>query len=130
MRRLAAVALCVAFAGVAGADDKKAGDPTGTWKWETEINGQKRASTLKLKRDGDKLTGSMVGRDGTETKIDDAKYRDGEVTFSVTRERDGQKFTVKYKAKVEGDTIKGKAEADFGGQARTFEFEGKRDKDK
>src|SRR5262249_8560948 len=77
-----------------------------------------------------RLTGAMVGRDRTETMIDDAKYKDGERSFTVTRERNGQKFTIKYKAKVEGDTIKGKAEANFGGQTRTFDFEGKRDKDK
>src|SRR4051794_15692946 len=83
-RRLAAVALCVAFAGLAAADDKKAGDPTGTWKWTVEFGGQSRDVTLKLKLDGDKLTGTMPGRDGQETKIEDGTYKDGEVSFKVT----------------------------------------------
>jgi hypothetical protein len=132
MRHLAVAAVCVALSGLAAADDKKAGDPTGTWKWTVEFNGQTRDMTLKLKFDGDKLTGSMPGRDGQETKIEDGTFKDGEVKFKVTRERNGQKFTTKYTAKVSGDTLKGKAESERGGQTQTREFEAKRaaDKDK
>jgi hypothetical protein len=128
MRTLLALGLVLGLTAVAGADDKKA-NPTGTWKWETEFNGNKRTTTLKLKLDGDKLTGAVVGMDGMETKIEDAKYKDGEATFAVTRERDGNKFTVNYKAKIDGDTIKGAATVNFGGEERKFEFEGKRVKD-
>jgi len=119
----------LAFASVAvaaRADDKP--NPTGTWKWKVEINGQEREFTLKLKLDGDKLTGAMVGRDGQETAIQDAKYKDGELSFKVERERNGNKFTVKYTGKVSGDTLKGKSEADVNGQVRTREFEAKREK--
>ena len=44
----------------ARADDVK-NDPTGTWKWEVEIGGQKRAQTLKLELKDGKLTGAMIG---------------------------------------------------------------------
>lgn len=128
MRTLLAFGLVFGLTALAGADDKKKADPTGTWKWETEFNGMKRASTLKLKLDGDKLTGAMVSQDGMETKIEDAKYKDGEATFTVNRERDGMKFTLKYKAKIDGDTIKGAATIDIGGEERKIEFEGKREK--
>jgi hypothetical protein len=130
MMRLAAVALCVAFAGLAAADEKKAGDPTGTWKWTVERGGQTREQTLTLKLDGDKLTGTMPGRNNAEAKIEDGKYKDGEVTFKVTREFNGQKFTAKYTAKVSGDTLKGKIETERDGQTQTREFEAKRVKDK
>jgi hypothetical protein len=130
MMRLAAVALCVAFVGVAAADEKKAGDPTGTWKWTVERGGQTREQTLTLKLDGDKLTGTMPGRNNAETKIEDGKFKDGEVTFKVTREFNGQKFTAKYTAKVSGDTLKGKIETERDGQTQTREFEAKRAKDK
>jgi hypothetical protein len=120
----------VAFAGLAAADDKKASDPTGTWKWTVEFGGQSREMTLKLKVDGDKLTGAMPGRDGQETKIEDGTFKDGEVKFKVTRERNGQKVTTKYTAKVSGDTLKGKAESDRGGQTQSREFEAKRVTDK
>ncbi|MCI0462708.1 MAG: hypothetical protein L0Z62_37645 [Gemmataceae bacterium] len=117
--------LCAWTAGVR-ADDKP--NPTGTWKWTVTFNDQSRDFTLKLKLDGDKLTGAMEGRDGQEIPIMDAKYKDGEMSFSVTRERQGQKFTTKYQGKVTGDTIKGKAESDFGGQTRTRDWEAKRSK--
>jgi len=112
---------------VAAADDKKA-DPVGTWKWETEAGGTKRESTLTIKKDGEKLIGTMAGRGGTDTKVDDLKHKDGELTFSVTRERNDMKFTIKYKAKIDGDKIKGNAELEIGGEKRTFDFEGKREK--
>jgi hypothetical protein len=129
MSRLGLAVAVLVFAGLAGAaraDDKP--NPTGTWKWKVEINGQEREFTLKLKLDGDKLTGTMVGRDGNETAIQDAKYKDGEVSFKVERERNGNKFTIKYSGKVSGDTLKGKSEFELEGQVRTREFEAKREK--
>jgi hypothetical protein len=50
------------------------------------------------------------------------------VTFSVTRERNGQKRTTKYNGKLEGDTIKGKAEFQRDGQTQSRDWEAKRDK--
>lgn len=85
--------------------------------------------TLKLKLEGDKLTGAMVGRDNKETAIDDAKFKDGEVTFAVTRTRqDGTKNTTKYSGKVDGDTIKGKSERERDGKTMSSDWEAKRDK--
>jgi hypothetical protein len=103
-------------------------DPTGTWKWSVTFNNQTREMTLKLKLEGDKLSGTMLGRDNQETAIEDAKYKDGEVSFTVTRERNGQKFTIKYQGKVSGDTIKGKAEFQRDGQAQSRDWEAKREK--
>ena len=118
---------CLLFATVvAQADDKKA-DPTGTWKWSmTGQNGQTRETTLKLKLDGDKLTGSVSGRNG-DTAIDDAKIKDGEITFAVTREFNGNKFTAKYKGKLSGDSIKGKVETERDGEKRDRDWEAKRE---
>lgn len=127
MKAILAAVVVIGFVGIAWAQDKKA-DPTGTWKCETDVMGQKRASTLKVKLEGDKLTGTMTWPDNQESKLGDGKFKDGEATFTAVREREGQKFTITYKVKVEGDTIKGKAEADLGGETRTFDFEGKREK--
>src|SRR5262245_53778674 len=128
MRTILTAALVLGLCGFAAAADDKKADPVGTWKWETKVGENKRESTLTIKKDGDKLTGTMSGRGGTGTKVDDLKYKDGELTFSVTRERNDMKFMIKYTAKIEGDMIKGKAEADIGGEKRTYEFEGKREK--
>ena len=130
MKRASCVALSLlvvaGFAGTSLAADKA--DPAGTWKWSVTFNNQTRDMTLKLKLDGDKLSGTMLGRDNTETAIDDAKFKDDEVSFSVTRERDGQKRTTKYKGKLEGDTIKGKAEFERDGQTNSRDWEAKREK--
>lgn len=131
MKRLALAVVVLAFAGPAGADDKDTGkgkaDPTGTWKWKVEFGGQEFEQTLKLKLEGGKLTGTLTGRDGQERKIEDGQSKDGEVSFNVTRERDGQKVTIKYKGKVSGDTIKGKTEFNFGGETRDRDWEAKRE---
>jgi hypothetical protein len=120
--------LVLAFAaltGIARADDKS--DLSGTWKWTiTGADGQSRTATLKLKLDGDKLAGAVMGRDNQETAIEDAKYKNGEVSFTVTRERQGQKFTVKYHGKVTGDTIKGKISFERDGQSQDRNWEAKR----
>ena len=103
-------------------------DPTGTWKWSVKFNDQTRDMTLKLKLEGDKLTGSMPGRNNTETNIENGTFKDGEVKFSVTRERNNQKFTTKYSGKLEGDTIKGKSESERDGQTQSRDWEAKREK--
>ena len=103
-------------------------DPTGTWKWSVTFNDQTREMTLKLKLEGDKLTGAMLGRDNQETPIEDASFKDDEVAFAVTRERNGQKFTIKYKGKVSGDTIKGKSEFERNGEKQSRDWEAKREK--
>jgi len=84
--------------------------PAGKWKWSVERNGETFESKLELKLDGDKLTGALTGRDGKETPIAEASFKDGEVKFQVTRERDGQSFVMKFSGKVAADTITGKIE--------------------
>src|SRR3569623_2874757 len=103
-------------------------DTTGTWKWSVTCNDQTREMTLKLKLEGDKLTAAMLGRDNQETPIEDASFKDDEVAFAVTRERNGQKFTIKYKGKVSGDTIKGKSEFVRNGEKQSRDWEAKREK--
>ncbi|MBC8115258.1 MAG: hypothetical protein H7062_12815 [Candidatus Saccharimonas sp.] len=129
MKRREFLALGLALIGMVGmaqAADKP--DPTGTWKWSVTVNDQKRDATLKLKLEGDKLTGTMLGRNNQETAIEDATFKDGEVAFSVTRERNGQKNTTKYKGKLDGDTIKGKSESERDGKTQSRDWEAKREK--
>jgi hypothetical protein len=133
MRSLIAAGLVLGLVGLTAALDKKT-DPTGTWKWETERGGQKRETTLKLKLAGDKLTGAITagrGKDqATDVKIEDGKFKDGEVTFTVTREFNDQKRVTKYAAKVDGDTMKGTATSERDGKEQKREFEAKREKTK
>jgi hypothetical protein len=127
MRQLTAAALVLALVGLTGmarAEDKP--NPNGTWKWTVNFGGQDRELAVKLKADGDKLTGTFTTPNGMETKIEDGKFKDGEVSFKVTRERDGNKFVIKFKGKVSGDTIKGKSEIDRDGETQSRDWEAKR----
>ena len=131
---LGAVSLAALVVTSAQAADKKA-DPTGTWTWSVpgRNGGDARTSTLKLKADGDKLTGkvSSPGRDGQarETEIEDGKIKGDEVSFKVVREFNGNKFTTKYNGKVAEDAIKGKVEIDRGqGDPVSRDWEAKREK--
>ena len=101
----------------------------GTWKWTTNFGGQSRDSTVKLKMEGDKLSGVYVGgQSNTETPIEEATIKDDVVSFKVTRERDGQKRVTKYSGKLAGDTITGKSERERDGQTQSSEWVAKRQK--
>jgi hypothetical protein len=128
MKAVLTAALLCGLCGFVWAEDAKKADPSGTWKCETDVMGQKRESTLTLKSDGGKLSGTIVFADKMESKLSDVTFKDGELSFSAMRELNDQKLTIKYKVKVEGDKLKGKAEVDVGGETRSLDFEGKREK--
>ena len=126
MKAILSVALVLGVCGLAGAADKV--DPVGTWKCEYEIGGQKRTSTLTVKKDGDKLAGTMSWPDQKETNLKDLKLKDGNLTFSVERELGDNTFHCEYKLTIDGDKFKGKGAAEFGGETREWDIEGKREK--
>jgi hypothetical protein len=127
MKAILSAALVLGLGGLAAARDEKA-DPVGTWKCEYEIGGQKRTSTLTVKKDGDKLAGTMTWPDQKEVRLKDVKLKDGELTFSADRQVMDNTFTVGYRLKVDGDKLKGKGAVDVGGEKREFDIEGKRQK--
>jgi hypothetical protein len=127
MKAILSAALVLGLCGLAGAGDGKA-DPVGTWKCEYEIGGQQRMATLTIRKDGDKLAGTMSWPDQKETKLKDVKLKDGNLTFSATREFMDNKFAIEYKLMINGDQFKGKAGAEFGGEKREFDIAGKREK--
>jgi hypothetical protein len=102
-----------------------AADPTGTWKWTVERNGQTFESSVKLKLEGSSLTGVYIGRQ-SETPIEDGKFEDNTVSFKVTREFGGNKNVFTYEGKLSGDTIKGTTKFTLEGEARTRDWEAKR----
>ena len=127
MKIIFSAALVLGFCGLAGAQGKKA-DPVGTWKCEYEIGGQKRMSTLTIKRDGDKLAGTMSWPDQKETKLKDVKLKDDTITFSAVRKLMDNEITVEYTLTIAGDKLKGKGAAEFNGQKQEFDITGKREK--
>lgn len=121
----AVLGLVIAFTFGAAAS---AADVTGTWKWTTERNGQTFETVLKLKQAGDKLSGTISGRNNTETEIMDAKISGETISFKVVREFNGNTFTQKFEGKVSGDTIKGERKMERDGQEQSREWEAKREK--
>ena len=120
-------ALVLGICGLAVAQGEKA-DPVGTWKCEYEIGDMKRTATLVVKKDGDKLAGTMSWPDQKDEKIKDAKLKDGKLTFSAVRKFMDNTIPIDFTLTVEGDKFKGKAAAEFNGQKQEFEITGTREK--
>ena len=125
MRAMFSAAVVLGLCGLAGAQGDKA-NPVGTWKCEYEIGGQTRMSTLTIKKDGDKLVGTMSWPDQKETKLKDVKLKGADLTFSAVRVFMDNKIPVDYTLAINGDTFKGKGAAEFGGQKQEFDIQGKR----
>src|SRR5262245_42930712 len=127
MKAILSAALVVVLCGFAGAQGGKT-DPVGTWKCEYDIGGQKRMSTLTIKKDGDKFAGTMSWPDQKETNLKDVKLKGGDLTFSAVRMFMDNKIDIEYKLTITGDKLKGKGGAEFGGEKREVDIEGKREK--
>lgn len=97
VRVLAASALMVAGA--------MAADLTGKWAGKMETPNGARDVTYTFKQDGEKLTGSVPGRD-SETPITEGSVKGDDVSFAVVRSFNGQERKTTYTGKVSGDELK------------------------
>jgi len=104
-----------------------ASDVTG--KWVAEVpgrDGQTREVVINLKAEGEKLTGTVSGRQG-DNQISEGQIKGDELSFTVTQNFRGEDVKVSYKGKVAGDEIK--FTRTFGGGNRPpVEFTAKRAK--
>ncbi len=116
--------------GVCSVADDKVVDPIGTWKCEYEIGGQQRTATLKIKKDGGNIAGTMSWPDQDDAKLKDLKLKDGTLTFSAVRKLAGMDdgIAIGYKLMIDGDKLEGKGAAEFGGEKQEWDIEGKREK--
>jgi hypothetical protein len=100
-------------------------------KWTAQVPGRQgntQETTFTLKVEGDKLTGSVTGRQG-ETPITDGKVSGDEISFTVTRQRQGNTIKQIFKGKVAGDEIKFTRTTEGGqGNRPPVEFTAKRAK--
>ena len=126
MKAVLSMALVLGICGLAGAADKV--EPVGTWKCEYEIGGQKRTSTMTIKKEGEKLAGTMSWPDQKEEKLKDLKLKEGTLTFSAVRKLMDNEITVEYSLTIDGDKLKGKGAAEVGNQKQEFDIKGKREK--
>ena len=84
----------------------QAADVTG--KWTAQVpgrDGQTAEQTFNLKADGEKLTGTVSGRQG-DTEISDGKVKGDEVSFNVKMSFQGNEMKMVYKGKLSGDELK------------------------
>ena len=127
MKTILSTTLVIGLCGLAAAQGEKS-DPVGTWKCEYQIGDMKRTAELTIKKDGDKLAGTMSWPDQKDAKLKDVKMKGADLTFSAERVFMDNKITVEYKLTITADKLKGKGAAEFGGQKQEFDIEGKREK--
>src|SRR4029434_6226545 len=101
LKAILSVALVLVVCGLAVAANQA--DPVGTWKCEYNIRDQKRTSPLSIKRDADKITGTMSWPDQKEPPLQDLKLKEGELTFSADRVVGRNSFHVAYICMINGD---------------------------
>lgn len=120
--------VCLFLIVVAFAVAARAADPTGTWKWTTRSPNGEIETTLKLELKDGKLAGAYSNQFG-DTAISNAVLNDDAIAFDVVRDLGGSKYVVKYRGKLEGDTIKGTLEAPGrgGGEAMKLDWNAKRE---
>lgn len=108
-------------------------------KWIADLpgrEGQTRQQTFNFKAEGNKLTGTVSGRQG-DTPISDGEINGDDISFTVTQNFRGNEVKVLYKGKVAGKEIKftrtregGNAEGGEGGESgegrRAVEFTAKK----
>jgi hypothetical protein len=126
MKAVFSMALVLGVCGFAGAADKV--DPVGTWKCEYKIGDQMRTVELTIKKDGDKLVGTMNWPDQKDEKIKDVKLKESTLTFSAVRKFMGNEFPLDFTLTIDGDKFKGKSASEFGGQKNEYEINGTREK--
>ena len=127
MKTIILAALVLGLCGLAVTQGEKA-DPVGTWKCEYKIGDQQRTSELTIKKDGDKLAGTMSWPDQKDVKLKEVKLKDGDLTFSAERKVMDNEIPIDYTLTIDGDKLKGNGSAEFGGQKQEFVIEGKREK--
>jgi len=129
---LLSLATCAVLA-LGAAAQARAADASGTWAWTRpgRNGGEDQKFTLKLKVEGDKVTGKLTaparGGQTADTEIKDGKVKGDEITFNVVREVGGNKMTTKYTGKLTADTIKGKIESERNGQPTSRDWTAKRE---
>ena len=103
-------------------DARRQADAEGTWKWTNEFGNFKAESSLKLKQEGDKLTGKIRARRVGETPIIRGTFQDGRISFDTERERGGETFVNHFYGRLIGDKIEGAMELNFFGRPSTNDW--------
>ena len=111
------VMLWLCALGICGTFALHAADVTGKWVGQVPTRGgETRDATFLFKQEGNKLTGSMTGRE-QELHLADGKVDGDTISFTVTV---GGDVRILYKGAVSGNEIKFTREREGSGQPREF----------
>jgi hypothetical protein len=127
MKTILSATLVLGFCALAGAADDKKVDPVGTWKCEYQIGDQKLTLEMTIKKDVEKLAGTMSWPDQKDEKLKDLKLKDATLTFSAVRKFMNNEFPLDFRLTIDGDKLKGKSAVEFGGQKQEYDLNGKRE---
>jgi hypothetical protein len=125
-----ALAIFSSILGAAAAGNLPAVNPAGTWKMTCTRDGKTQTyqPTLKLKLEGDKLTGTLTRRHNQqdiEMVLENLNLAAGEISFTVSippESGDGPKMVRKFHGKIAGDTIKeGTVKVEWNGEDPTLD---------
>ena len=98
-------------------------------RWAGTVDGLqgKQPAVATFKKDGDAYTGTISGlRPGSDAMLKEVKIEGDKVTAKTEVETPQGNVVVNYDFVLQGDTLKGKGEVEFGGQTYTFDFDLKR----
>jgi hypothetical protein len=108
-------ALVLSLGVVKASAGPKAADVAGTWQLSMQGRRGAMTQTLKIEQDGDKIKGTIEGPRGSSNF--NGTVKGNEIRFTVKRETPRGEFEMNYSGKVDGDAMKGSA------QARSFEID-------
>jgi len=97
----------------------------GTWEGTVESPQGQQQAKVTLKKNGDNYVGSITGLRG-EQVLKDVKVDGNKFTAISELESPQGTIVINYKFTVEGDSLKGEVQVDFGGQIYNFAYDLKR----
>jgi len=100
--------LLIAAHGISAQERTNAVDPSGTWRWEYELNGEtlKDSVQINLAKDN-KVVGVYRGRSEKPVEIRDGKIKGETLTFNLTLDYQGNPLKIAFKGNVKNDDIDG-----------------------
>ena len=104
---------------------KKVVDPSGSWRWEYEFQGQQVKDRLELDFEKKIVTGKFIGTNAT-AEIRDAKIEGDQLSLSTQIDVQGTKVDLKFSGTVKGDELDGKVIVEVDGQTQEFPWAPKR----
>ncbi len=95
----------------------------GLWKLEVTLGDSSRDYELRLSKAEGRLGAVLISPRSGERRCKSAEFKDGQLVVKVEREINGNAATIVYKARLDGDTLKGTvavegAEDQYSGQVK------------